>query len=41
MDMTVEEEDSDATKKGQEKSTEETRIEDGLDKAENEGEHWG
>ena len=37
LDTTAEEEESDATKKGQENSTEENRIEAGLDRRENEG----
>ena len=37
LDTTAEEEESDATKKGQDNSTEENRIEEGLDRRENEG----
>ena len=37
LDTTAEEQESDATKKGQENSTEETRLEEGLDRRENEG----
>ena len=37
LDTTAEEEESGATKKGQEDSTEETGLEDGLDRRENEG----
>ena len=37
LDTTVEEEESDATKKGQDNSTDEPGLEDGFDMSENEG----